>query len=407
MMVVIRFGNSSSDAGCTGSRIRDNRGMIAHRVFPLLLLATLLCPTVPSAWSADATSANSDQLKRALKQFPAADLNGDGILSQTELRTFHRERAQRMRAGRNTPGFDTVFKPTTEQLNEAKATGGRQSRTPLKFAKGKGLRILMTGHSWVAPANRTLPGIAKVAGLDGHQQRVHISGGATGSANAIWLKEFGKFRADAPKPILVPAIATGEWDVMTWGSYYNDKPENFSQWIDLCLKYNPDMKFFIQDGWPRVGSADAKLQPAAAVKKLTGEMNRMVNEYFTPGLEVLNQRYPGKVHFVPAGPAVVELIRRYYDQKLPGFDCLSENFGGSKGIYRDGGHLSKKSGAEHLVGYVYYATLYRRSPTLLPKHAPDGVPAVIDRELREIAWETVGKSPLSGIADKDADGMAD
>lgn len=352
-------------------------------------------------------SADSDQLKRAFKQFPTADLNGDGVLTQVELRTFHRERAQRMRAERNTPVFDTVFEPTMEQLDEAIATGKQQSRTPLDFEKGNGLRILMTGHSWVAPANRTLPGIARAAGLDGHRQRVHLSGGATGAANAIWLKEFGKFKTDAPKPILIPALATGEWDVMTWGSYYNDKTENFSQWIDLCVKYNPDMKFFIQDGWPRVTSGYLRLEPTVAVQRLQDEMDRMVKEYFTPGLEVLNQRYPGKVHFVPAGPAVVELIRRYYDQKLPGFDCLSENFGGSKGIYRDGGHLSKKSGAEHLVGYVYYATLYRRSPTLLPKDAPDGVPAVIDRQLREIAWEAVVESPLSGIADEDADGMAD
>lgn len=35
---------------------------------------------------------------------------------------------------------------------------------------------------------------------------------------------------------------------MTWGSYFMDKPEYFSQWIDLCQKSNPDMKFYIQDG---------------------------------------------------------------------------------------------------------------------------------------------------------------
>lgn len=362
---------------------------------------------VPLLGDAQDTSENNDQLKRAFKQFPASDLNGDGSLTQTELRTFHRERAQRMRAGRTTQVFDTVFKPTKEQLDAAIATGKQQSRTPLDFEKGNGLRILMTGHSWVAPANRTLPGIARAAGLDGHRQRVHLSGGATGAANAIWLKEFGKFKTDAPKPILIPALATGEWDVMTWGSYYNDKTENFSQWIDLCVKYNPDTKFYIQDGWPRVSSAYVKMKPAAAVEKLSAEMDRMVKEYFAPGLATLEKRYPGKVHFIPAGPAIVELIRRYYAEMLPGFDCLSENFGGSKGIYRDGGHLSKKSGAEHLVGYVYYATLYRQSPVLLPEASPEGIPDEIDRQLREIAWAAVVNSPLSGVIDKDADGIAD
>lgn len=381
--------------------------MIPERNRVSAIIAILVFLALPCGRAADPTSANSDQLKRAFKQFPAADLNGDGVLIQAELRTFHRERAQRMRGGRTASVFDTVFKPTAQQMDMAIALGRKQSRSPLKFPKGNGLRILTTGHSWVAPAHRTLPGIARAAGLDGHQQRVHLSGGATGAANSIWLKEFGKFKQDAAKPVLMPAIATGEWDVMTWGSYYLDKPEYFGQWIDVCRQYNPDMKFYVQDGWPRVNSSFLKMKPAAAVGKLSAEMDRMVKEYFAPGLDALNKRYPGKVHFIPAGPAVVELIRRYYDGKLPGFDCLSENLGGSRGIYRDGGHLSKKSGAEYLVGYVYYATLYRRSPTLLPDTAPAGIPPEIDRQLREIAWQAVSESQLSGIQDMDANRIAD
>lgn len=81
--------------------------------------------------------------------------------------------------------------------------------------------------------------------------------------------------------------------------------------------------------------------------------------------------------------------------------------GGKRGIYRDGGHLSKVSGVEHLVGYVYYATLYRRSPVLIKGGPPKGIPAEIDRQLREIAWQAVVKSRLSGVEDRDSDGKAD
>jgi len=75
------------------------------------------------------------------------------------------------------------------------------------------------GSNWVAPGRTSLLKIAEGAGLDGHQQRHHSGGGATGSANAIWLKELGKWKEGVEAdPILIPAIATGEWDVMTWGS---------------------------------------------------------------------------------------------------------------------------------------------------------------------------------------------
>jgi hypothetical protein len=375
-----------------------------------IAVALMLIGQPSTASAAEPTSANNDQLERAFKQFPAADLNGDGLLTQPELRTFHRERAQKMK-GRTGSGqgaaHTKVFQPTADELAKTIAAGSQRKGPQLKFAKGNGLRIVTSGHSWVAPAVRTLPGIAAAAGLAGHHQRAHLGGGATGSANAIWLKEFGKFKSDPAKPVLLPAIATGEWDVMTWGSYLRDQPEYFSQWIDVCLKFNPDMKFCLQDGWPRFSSAHLKMKQADSFRKLSAEMDRMVDEYFTPGLKALDKKYPGKVHIIPTGPAVVELIRRYYADELPGFDCVSENLGGKRGIYRDGGHLSRISGAEHLVGYVYYATIYGRSPALIKGTSPKGIPTAIDRQLREIAWEAVTQSPLSGIHDNNNDGVND
>ena len=56
----------------------------------------------------------------------------------------------------------------------------------------------MTGHSWVAPGRNKLLEIAGAAGYTGHRQRVHGGGGSTGAANAIWLKEFGKWNEDTP-----------------------------------------------------------------------------------------------------------------------------------------------------------------------------------------------------------------
>jgi hypothetical protein len=124
--------------------------------------------------------------------------------------------------------------------------------------------------------------------------------------------------------------------------------------------------------------------------------------------EQLAKKYPDKVRVIPAGPAVVDLIHRYLNGEVPDFDCIDEmSEGGRKGVYRDGGHLSRNSGTEWLVGYLYYGMLYRKSPQLIENFAPEGVPKRLDKTLREIAWKAITTSPMSGVVDKDRDGVGD
>jgi hypothetical protein len=280
-------------------------------------------------------------------------------------------------------------------------------KEPLQFPKGNGVRMLMTGHSFVAPATRTLPALAAAAGFAGHRQRFHTSGGSTGSANAIWLTEFGKFRDKPATPILLPAIATGQWDVLSWGAYYHDTPVCYTPWIDVCLKKNPDMVFLIQDGWPQypreVSPEDKSL--LLAVVEAESALGR--KELFQPLYEQLNSRYPGKVHIIPAADAVVEMVKHYFAGDMPRFDCLSEHLGGKCGIYRDGGHLSSSSGMDQIVGYVYFGMLYRQSPERVTAYRPQGVDPDTDRLMRQAAWNAVTHSPFSGITDQAGKGVAD
>jgi hypothetical protein len=350
------------------------------------------------------TSENSQRLADGLKRYPAADTNKDGILTMDEARAYLRKRRQQ---GNKGPRMD-VHAPSPDEIKTV-IEAGRTSNSdgPLKYEKGDGLRVVMTGHSWVAPGRKTLPLIAEAAGRDGHRQRSHTSGGATGAANAIWLKEFGKWSTDPPKPVLLPAIATGQWDVMTWGCYTDDKPEFYSQWIDLCLKYNPKMEFCIQDGWPRFDPS-WKTQPKEKLLQAIDARNGEIQGAMLRTFEHFGKKYPAKVRVIPAGPAVVDLIHRHHDGKAPDFDCIDEKSqGGKKGVYRDGGHLSRNSGTEWLVGYLYYGMLYRKSPQLIENFTPDGVPQRLDRTLREIAWKAITTSPMSGIVDEDRDGVGD
>ena len=157
-------------------------------------LAILLALGSLSLSSAQVSSQNNKRLADALKQYPAADRNKDGVLSMDEARAFMRKRTQQ---GAKAPRLD-VHSPSEDEI-KAVIEAGRQSNGdgPLQFEKGDGVRVVMTGHSWVAPGRKTLPEIAEAAGFENHHQRWHMSGGPTGAANAIWLKEFGKWPAPA------------------------------------------------------------------------------------------------------------------------------------------------------------------------------------------------------------------
>ncbi len=300
-----------------------------------------------------------------------------------------------------------AFIATAAELDKAMQASNAAKQGDLQYPKGNGLRLLMSGHSYVAPAVRTLPMITAAAGLDGHHQRSHNSGGSTGSASSIWLTEFGKFKGKPATPILLPAIATGQWDVMTWGAFYNDTEASYTPWIDACLAKNPAMVFYIQDGWPSYPREVAADDHALIQAVIEAELKVGRDKLFTPLYEGLNKRYPGKVHVLPAAPAVVEMIHHYYAGELPGFDCISENLGGKKGVYRDGGHLSWQSGMDQIVGYVYYGVLYRESPEKVTKYHPQGLDPTVDRLMRKAAWNAIIHDPLSGITDKEGRGAAD
>ncbi len=301
------------------------------------------------------------------------------------------------------PPGTKAFKRVADEMDKAmQADSAAAQAAPLSFPKGNGLRILMTGHSWVAPGKITLPVIAKAAGLTGHVQRDHTSGGAKGSANSIWLNEHGQDEKSPTRVILLPAIPTGQWDVMTWGAYTGDKPEDYSQWINLCLKYNPTMEFYIQDGWPTPRMGAKGTPPDQMFEVLQAMYVNTIRPMLQSTIyDPLNRSYPGKVHLIPAGAAVVEMLRHYFAGELPGFDCVAEINGGKRGIFSaDSFHLSKTSGINWLVGYCYYGMLYKKSPELIADFHPKGIDRKEDQLMRQAAWHAITHHPLTGLTDK-------
>ena len=107
-----------------------------------------------------------------------------------------------------------------------------------------------------------------------------------------------------------------------------------------------------------------------------------------------------------------EAAKLHLKNELPGIEGIHRLVGGKeRSIWRDKtGHLGP--GFDRLEGYVFYAALYGKSPELITqpvKFSDD--PAFPSRELdrlfRKIAWKVVTEHPLSGVMDKNKNGIGD
>lgn len=276
------------------------------------------------------------------------------------------------------------------------------------------LRIVATGHSFMAPGFKTLPSIARAGGFKKQGLLTHTGGGMTGSARYKWEQENGIFQFDRkPVPKLLCSIAGAKWDAMMWGPYYNDRAEYYACWIDFCLKYNPEMKFYLSDAWPQLGQLnEVPSTEDAMTVELVGHMHQEKRTTYRPIIDELNERYGERVFVLPTSRAMVLAVDYYHQGKLPGVKGIHKVIGGQeRSLWRDQlGHLGP--GLENLEGYVFYATLYGRSPELIGESIPltrrgDYPSAELDRVFRKIAWEAVSSDSLSGIVDADKNGISD
>ena len=368
---------------------------------------------------------SENQRTQLLKRYPKADTNGDGSLSQEEAEA-HQKKLQAWAKRAKRFGVKTNFKVHPGWKAERFPDHAMCYRTPeeLKKAYGKvvsyqkpedgGLRIVATGHSFMMPGFKALPGITRLAGFE-QPFLAHTGGGMTGSARYKWEEENGIFQFDSePKPKLLASIANAEWDAMMWGPYFNDKPEYYSCWIDFCLKYHPNMAFYLSDAWPSIQELEKTPQSEAELThELFSQLDKHKYAQYGQIMTTLNTKYPGKVFVLPTSAAMVLAVKHYHRGELPGVEGIHRAIGKKeRSLWVDPlGHIGP--GFDRLEGYVFYATLYGKSPELLKVDAslsskPDAFPSrALDKVFRKIAWQAVINNPLSGVTDKDGDGIKD
>lgn len=396
----------------------------------------LLLSAVAIHHSALAQTTSATQLEGWLKQFPAADLNGDGKLTLEEALAYRQKLkgGDKPASGKSAgggapmefavdPGWDAERFPehavSYKSPEEIKAIYAQQVKgnqpAVVSFPKPADgvLRIVGTGHSFMAPGYKTLPVICEAAGFQ-QPLYTHTGGGMTGSTRYKWEQENGIFQFDGkPVPKLLASIANAEWDAMMWGPYFNDKPAYYSCWIDYCVKFHPQMKFYLSDAWPQLYQLDKV--PESETFFTAEVFERMGKERTTGYSELvtkLRESHPDQVFIMPTSDAMVLAAKHYLRGELPGIEGINQIIGKKeRSLWRDQlGHLGP--GFERLEGYVFYATLYGRSPELLEGDVPfseggDFPSRELDRIFRKIAWQAVIHHPLSGVKDANGDGVRD
>jgi len=292
-----------------------------------------------------------------------------------------------------------------EEIRAMPLKEGKSPRGPLSYSKGSGLRIVATGHSWMRPGFGTLPKIAEAAGLQQHL-RVNSRGGELGAARMMWEFENGILSSSEANPVCMAAITTGKWDVMMWGSYSNDRPEYYFGWIDFCLKFNPKMEFYVFNGWPQWADGFGEGDREPRIENYRARA-RATDKSVTKQIASIDKRFPNKVHVLPTNEAMLAALELYFQGKLPGVKGLNRKVDGkSPSIWSDGGHLGE--GMAWLEGYVFYATLYRKSPELIKGQPRQSVVhEELDAIFRKIAWQAVINNPLSDVTDKNGNGIGD
>jgi hypothetical protein len=282
--------------------------------------------------------------------------------------------------------------------------GNRNPVTSYPKPADGSLRIVGTGHSFMAPGYQAFPLIARAAGFQQPPLVTHVGGGITGSAGYKWEEENGIFQFDRkPIPKLLASIANAEWDAMMWGPYFNDRPAYYECWIDFCLKYNPQMEFYLSDAWPQLDQlGKIPTSEDALTTETFVRLGREKHAIYAEVLGKLNEKYPGKVFILPTCDAMVLAVQYYHRNELPGVE----------GIHTSVGKKERSLWRDRLEGYVFYATMYGRSPELISGDVQFGGPPdypnrELDRVFRKIAWQAVVSNPLSGVTDRDKNGIGD
>ena len=377
---------------------------------PVFLLAVFFA--AQPAWS-QPTSENNSRLKKGLKDYPEADTDGDGVLTLKEARTFLKKMADgdKKSPPRKGGDSDTAIEVPKDELQR----DDLEKFEPEGAGDG-GVKMLFIGHSLVAPVEKMIRYVSRGVRLKDYESRMQYSGGKSGAPLRHWNYTGSKQKTR-------PALMTGKWDYMAMGMYYYwAEVEDISRWIDFALKYNPGMKFYLQDGWPAADGGRSNYgsssREAKALRAAAGEIWKDVEEddrgkkiltmkafekaiagldkNMDVKLKALKKKYPGKVFSIRSSHAMLELRRLLEKKKLPMINRVlaASRKDRDSALYVD--QLHSGTAVILLESYLYLAAVHKLDPRKLPV-LRKGEEGKLDKVLRGLAVKITLENPWSGV----------
>ncbi len=115
-----------------------------------------------------------------------------------------------------------------------------------------GAQSLFAGHSFFVPVATSFNQLATQNGYSAHSMESVFAPGGQGSPGSLWENE-NNYAA------IVDVLEDGDVELfgLTTAFEIGSEIEDYSQWIDLALRYNPNTEFVIGVPWVLFGPTDA------------------------------------------------------------------------------------------------------------------------------------------------------
>lgn len=281
-----------------------------------------------------------------------------------------------------------------------------------------GQKYFMATHSFnvfIGPSRRTgepgpLDRLADEAGLERHENLgIQMIGGSTP------MQHWNQGDSDEEN-LARSALRAGGVDVFTMSPNAIMPEEGIDLFGDLMIETNPEGRILVQNSWsawdgagttssvggsgaPDFSNADRDTTSVETIQRWIesihadgGYLERMRTQ-----LRGINERADRDMAYVvPSSDAVYRLRQEVARGNVPDIERQSE-------LFRDPiGHPTTP--VVNLVSYVWFATMYRRSPVGMNALVDPDDPTSLERErlLQRIAWNAVVHEPMSGVAGEPA-----
>ncbi|MEM7475875.1 MAG: PEP-CTERM sorting domain-containing protein [Planctomycetota bacterium] len=114
---------------------------------------------------------------------------------------------------------------------------------------GDGASTLFAGHSFFVPVAGRFDALAKANGFDQHEMNFVFRGGSSGSPSSLWND------ADGSRTEVENFLASGDVDLFGLTVGADQTYDDYAQWVDLALSYNPEISIFIGSPWVPNGTS--------------------------------------------------------------------------------------------------------------------------------------------------------